>query len=93
MKLCNKLWGVWVLLGLFAAPALAIQYTFTDLPNPNAPPGTIYVYTGINDSGQVTGYFCSASGSCYFRLDEAHAFILSNGVYTQSSQLNDFAWL
>ncbi len=82
MKLCNKLWVVWVLLGLFAAPAFAIQYTFTDLPNPNAPPGSTYIYTGINDNGQVTGYFCSASGSCYFRLDEAHAFILSNGVYT-----------
>ena len=52
-----------------------LSYTFTDLDNPDAPPGSTYYHRGINDNGQVTGYFEDIAG-------RAHAFVASGGVYT-----------
>jgi len=53
-----------------------LSYTFTDLDNPDAPPGSTYYHRGINDNGQVTGYF-EDPWAHYI-----HAFVVSGGVYT-----------
>ncbi len=75
-----------VLIGslLILAPVsqASISYTYATLGSPNAPNGYGNAATGINDSGQVSGYFYSAGfhsfvfdGSTYTALDER------NGMY------------
>ena len=57
---------------LSAMPALA-GYTFLTLDDPDALPGQTFAY-GINDAGQVAGWFNNASGS--------HGFIYESGTWT-----------
>ncbi len=56
-----------VLIGslLILAPVsqASISYTYATLGSPNAPNGYGTAATGINDSGQVSGYFYSATRS------------------------------
>src|SRR4051794_32839876 len=52
--------------------ARAASYTFTTINNPLAT-GMTYAF-GINDSGQVTGYYNNATGT--------HGFVDTNGTFT-----------
>ena len=67
----------WVLVvGLFAglAPvALGDTYTFTTIDDPAALPGITYAL-GLNNAGQIVGYYYDAAGY--------HGFLYSGGVFT-----------
>ncbi|HYK24749.1 MAG TPA: PEP-CTERM sorting domain-containing protein [Steroidobacteraceae bacterium] len=64
--------GAAVASNAFALPIA--RYSFQTLNDPDAAPGQTYAY-GINDSGQVTGWFIDGSGV-------QHAFIYSAGTWT-----------
>ena len=55
----------------FSQPALAITYNYTQIDVPGA---SFTVAVGINNSGQVTGFYQDGSGQ--------HGFVLSDGVYS-----------
>ncbi|OAI19707.1 hypothetical protein A1507_06495 [Methylomonas koyamae] len=63
------------LLAFSAATQAAISYSYTILDDPNAPPGSTYVY-GINNAGQVIG---SSDFSNY--ATGKHGFIYTGNTY------------
>jgi hypothetical protein len=59
--------------GATATGASARNYTFSTFDVPGAVAGSTYA-EGINNTGQVTGYYSDAGGS--------HGFVDTNGAFT-----------
>jgi probable HAF family extracellular repeat protein len=80
-KICIGLISLAVILTLplifFPHTAWTAQYTFTTLNHSAATNGT-YAY-GINNSGQVTGYYLVSSSDGWLH---GHGFVYSGGVFT-----------
>jgi probable HAF family extracellular repeat protein len=79
MMKANSLVNIAATLGLcVASPTYANSHAFTTLDNPlaaNPVPGSGTFAQGINDDGQVVGYYYDSSGN-------AHGFLFTRGGYT-----------
>jgi probable HAF family extracellular repeat protein len=75
LRFCCVLIALGLIVGLAGDANAQSTYSFTTLDVPGASfPGPI-VATGINDSGQIVGYYPAADGTY-------HGFLLSDGNYT-----------